>query len=161
MAVRSVAWRPCVFRTTCRFLTFGPSSVRCRGWLAAVPGYGVGLLCPLLTSATRSTRLSARSVRVHRCFQFAPVPNTWQTSRGKFDRLRRTPAESTVPTLDGYGLRGHRPARPLDSAFIRFFVHRAATVVPRFLQTPPHGGRPCASLGLHLHQVDQRTPTSG
>ena len=35
-----------------------------------------------------------------------------QISRGKTDRLRRTPAGSTIPALDGYGLRGPLPARP-------------------------------------------------
>jgi hypothetical protein len=34
------------------------------------------------------------------------------------------------------------------------------TFVPRFLQTPPRGGGPCASLALHLHQVERRTFTS-
>jgi hypothetical protein len=34
------------------------------------------------------------------------------------------------------------------------------TFAPRFLQTPPRGGSPCASLALHLHQVGRRTSTS-
>src|SRR5208283_3280525 len=34
------------------------------------------------------------------------------------------------------------------------------TFAPRFLQTPPRGDSPCASLTLHLHQVGQRTSTS-
>ena len=39
-------------------------------------------------------------------------PDTAQTSRGKTNRLHRTPAEFTTPALDGRGLRGHWPARP-------------------------------------------------
>ena len=87
------------------------------------------------------------------------APDTTQISRGKFDRLRRTPAESTETELDGYGLRGRRPARPPETASYPVLVHRAATVAPRFLQTPPRGGSPCASLALHLHQVVQGTCT--
>src|ERR1700720_4024540 len=33
------------------------------------------------------------------------------------------------------------------------FCSSACTFVPRFLQTPPRGDSPCASLTLHLHQV--------
>jgi hypothetical protein len=33
------------------------------------------------------------------------------------------------------------------------FCSSACTFAPRFLQTPPHGGSPCVSLTLHLHQV--------
>src|SRR5260370_1809718 len=40
------------------------------------------------------------------------------------------------------------------------FCSSAHTFVPRFLQTPPRGASPCASLTLHLHQVGQRTFTS-
>ena len=40
------------------------------------------------------------------------LPDTTQTSRGKTDRLHRTPAGFTTPALDGYGLRDHLPARP-------------------------------------------------
>jgi hypothetical protein len=35
-----------------------------------------------------------------------------QTSRGKFDRLRRTSARFTISALDGYGLRRQLPLRP-------------------------------------------------
>src|SRR6201994_455621 len=33
------------------------------------------------------------------------------------------------------------------------FCSSARTFAPRFLQTPPRGDSPCASLALHLHQV--------
>ena len=87
------------------------------------------------------------------------APDTTQISRGKFDHLRRTPAESTETELDGYGLCGRRPARPPVTASYPVLVHRATTVAPRFLQTPPRGGSPCASPALHLHQVVQGTCT--
>jgi hypothetical protein len=35
-----------------------------------------------------------------------------QISRGKIDRLHRTPAGFTTPALDGRGLRDHLLARP-------------------------------------------------
>jgi hypothetical protein len=54
------------------------------------------LLRLLLTSAPWSGRLATTSV---------PIEDTAQISRGKIDRLRRTPVGSTTPDLDGYGLR--------------------------------------------------------
>src|SRR5205814_8056920 len=36
----------------------------------------------------------------------------------------------------------------------------ARTPAPRFLQTPPRGDGACASLTLHLHQVEWRNFTS-
>jgi len=38
--------------------------------------------------------------------------DTSQVSRGKIDRLRRTPAGFTTPVLDGHGLRDSVLARP-------------------------------------------------
>jgi hypothetical protein len=58
---------------------------------------------PLLTPALWSGRLTTTSV---------PNRNATQISRGKTDRLRRTPARFTTPALDGCGLRDHRLARP-------------------------------------------------
>jgi hypothetical protein len=57
-----------------------------RGETSGNPARGRRLLCRLLTSASRSGTLAAPSVH----------GDTVQTSRGKFDRLRRTPAESTA-----------------------------------------------------------------
>jgi hypothetical protein len=68
------------------------------------------LLCPLLTSASRSGRLSTPSV----------LADTMQISRGKSDRLRITTAESTLRRLDGYGLRDVRLTRPRLAPPIRF-----------------------------------------
>ena len=60
------------------------------------------LLCPLLTSAPRSGRLATTSV----------PRDTTQISRGKTDRLHRTPAGFTTPIFDDRGLRDHVLARP-------------------------------------------------
>jgi hypothetical protein len=46
--------------------------------------------------------------------------DTEQISRGKFNRLLRTIAESTRRIFDGYGLRGKSPARPTLTPCIRF-----------------------------------------
>jgi len=43
-----------------------------------------------------------------------------QISWGKLSRLLCTAAESTLRTLDGYGLRGKLPARPALTPCIRF-----------------------------------------
>ena len=44
----------------------------------------------------------------------------WQISRGKFSRLPRAIAESTLRVLDGYGLRSEKAARPTLTPRIRF-----------------------------------------
>src|ERR1700730_3481611 len=69
------------------------------------------LICPLLTSAPRSGRLSTSLSR---------RSDTEQISWGKLSRLLCTTAESTLRTLDGYGLRGKLPARPALTPCIRF-----------------------------------------
>ena len=46
--------------------------------------------------------------------------DTEQISRGKFNRLLRAVAGSTLRVLDGYGLRGKLPARPTLTPCIRF-----------------------------------------
>src|SRR3954468_920214 len=61
------------------------------------------LLCPLLTSLPRSRGLRPAQ---------SGKPNPTEISRGKLARLRRTPAGSTTPALDGPGLRSDVPARP-------------------------------------------------
>jgi len=60
-------------------------------------------LCPLLTSPPRSRALRPAQ---------SDVPDTPEISRGKIDRLHRTPAGFTTPALDGRGLRDHLLARP-------------------------------------------------
>ena len=47
-----------------------------------------------------------------------------QISRGKLDRLPHATAGFTTSALDGYGLRGHLPARPAPYASDPVLVHR-------------------------------------
>src|SRR5687768_16545544 len=79
----------------------------------------------------------------------SPSLGTGQTSRGKFDRFRRTTAGFTPRALDGYGLRDHWPARPARHASDPVLVHRPASLPsPSFrrrLTTTPLG-----SAILHL-----------
>src|SRR5262249_12553495 len=108
-----------------------------------------GLLCLLLTSAGRSEGLATPSVPRRRsrfglsvgsafrrwsASRASPTsrPDTRQTSRGKIDRLHRTPAGSTPAALGGYGLRDQLPARPTAGASIRFLYVR-----PRLCATLP------------------------
>lgn len=86
--------------------------------------------------------------------------DTVQTSRGKFDRLPRTPAESTALTYGDRGLCGTGPARPTKAASYSVSVRQVAALLPRFFQTGPRGTRPCASLALCLTRPGQRTFTS-
>jgi hypothetical protein len=78
--------------STPHFQPFGPSVELLR------------LLCPLLTSPPRSRALRPAQ---------SGSPDTSEISRGKTDRLRRTPAGFTTPILDGRGLRDHLLARPI------------------------------------------------
>src|SRR3954449_7527650 len=111
-------------------------------------GRRTGLLCPLLTSASRSGGLSAASV----------PKDTMQISWGKPRSLPRTPAGFPVLALDGYGLCDFLPARPTSPASYPVSVRRVAISLHasfrRSLAVPP-----CASLVLHLHQVAQGTFT--
>ena len=104
-----------------------------------------------------------------------PRADTPETSRGKFDRLRRTPAESTPAALDGYGLRGQAPARPATNASIRFLYIRSRLLLPasfrprlaatplRFARTSPPSG--CAgdlhpSVVEHARHTPEAPPSS-
>ena len=58
-------------------------------------------------------------------------------SRGKTDRLHRTPAGLTTPALDGCGLRGHWPTRPTEAGLVPGSCPSSGRgFAPRFLQTP-------------------------
>jgi len=59
-----------------------------------------------------------------------------QISRGKFDRLRRATAGFTTSAFDGYGLRGHLPARPAPYASDPIFVHRLAPLLRASFRPP-------------------------
>src|SRR6478735_3050067 len=111
-------------------LSFNPSSGTVRAFSRRS-----GLLRPLLTSASRSGRLAAASVR--------PVfrLDTAQISRGKSRSLPRTPAGFTAMALDGYGLCDFLPARPTISASYPVAVRRVAISLHasfrRSLAVPP------------------------
>ena len=93
-----------------------PRRVALRTRLSAVRAFrSTTLLCPLLTSGRRSETLTTLSV---------PFWDTCQTSWGKFDRLQRTTAGFTTRALDGYGLVGHKPARPARHASYPVSVRR-------------------------------------
>ena len=109
-----------------------------------MPGRFHHLLCPLLTSAPRSGPLARSSVPA----------DTMQISRGKLDRLRRTPAESTARTC--WWIRDFADSGPLVQPRLLHYpvpVRQIAVLHPRFIQTAPRGHRPCASLALCLHQT--------
>ena len=55
-------------------------------------------------------------------------------------RLRRATAGFTTSAFNGYGLRGHVPARPTPYASDPVFCTSARAFAPRFLQTPLHSG---------------------
>src|ERR671928_2203206 len=97
------------------------------------------------------------------------MPDPAQISRGKTDRLRRTPAGSTTPALDGPGLRDHVPARPAGSASYPVLVHQAAALLrasfrPRLTATPLRFANPSPPSGWvedsHLQAVDHARHTN-
>jgi hypothetical protein len=91
---------------------------RFRFGLSVAPPFGLECLTSL--TDVRSTMPSA---------DFWPP---CQISRGKFSRLPRTIAGSTLRVLDGYGLRGNASARPTLTPPIRFLF-----IDPRFCSTLP------------------------
>src|SRR5208282_4925217 len=106
--------------------------------------FRLGLLCPLLTSAPRSDGLSAVSVAA-----------------------KATPGRSPGVSSIAFGAQPpdlrFAPLMDMDFAIrcplvrrlrlVSGFCPSARTFASRFLQTPPRGDSPCASLTLHLHQV--------
>src|SRR4029077_8820543 len=135
-------------------LYFNPFSGTVRAFGRPFLEMMAGLLCPLLTSAPRSGRLTTSSV----------PKDTVQISRSKPDSLHRTPAGFTVLALDGYGLCDILPARPTSTASYPVSVRRVATllhasfrqslaVLPlRFASASPPSG--CTG---HLHPQNCRT----
>jgi hypothetical protein len=82
----------------------------------------------------------------------SPLPDTTQISRGKFDRLRRTTAGSTLRALDGYGLRGYGLARPTLTPLYPVLLHRLAPLLhasfrPRLTATPLRFANPSPPSG--------------
>ena len=100
-------------------LSFNPFSGTVRAFGRPFLEMMAGLLCPLLTSALRSGRLTTSSV----------PKDTVQISRSKPDSLHRTPAGFTVLALDGYGLCDILPARPTSTASYPVSVRRVATLL--------------------------------
>ena len=107
------------------------AAARCMSLLSTstVQAFGrrAGLLCPLLTSASRSGRLTTSSV----------PRDTMQISRGKPGVLHRAPAGFTALALDGYGLCDFLPARPASPASVSGSCSSDRDFAPRFLQTIP------------------------
>src|ERR1019366_3359995 len=108
------------------------------------------LICPLLTYAPWSGRLSTTSV-------------------AEATRSRSPGVSSTVFCAQPPDLR-FASLMDMDFAVSCPLVRRSRLVSdscpstrtfdPCFFRTPPRGGSPCTSLGLHLHQVGRRTCTS-
>src|SRR4051794_21655889 len=91
-----------------------------------------------------------------------------EISRGKFDRLPRTPAGFTAPVFDDPGLRSFRPARPAGTASYPVLVHQAAALLhasfrPRLAATPLRFANPSPPSGwvedFHLQAVDHARHT--
>ena len=98
------------------------------------------------------------------------VRSSYDSLSPEFETRRRTPGVSSVafraqlPDLRFASLMNMDFASrcPLVRRWrlISGFCPSARTFAPRFLQTPPCDGSPCASLSLHLRQVEKRTFTS-
>ena len=91
-----------------------------------------------------------------------------QISRGKFDRLPRTPAEFTPRSLDGYGLRRFVPTRPVRVASDPVSVRQVAGLLhasfKQCLTTSPlHFAIPLAPSGreedFHLQAANHARQT--
>src|SRR5919205_861295 len=98
------------------------------------------------------------------------MPDPAQISRGKIDRLPRTPAGFTTPAFDGSGLRDPLLARPAGSASYPVLVHRAAVLLhasfrPRLAATPLRFANPSPPSGwvedFHLQAVEHARHTKG
>src|SRR5262249_772454 len=130
---------------------FGP---RFRLDLSVAPPFSLGvppepcrqldLICPLLTSAPRSDDLTVASVACGR--HETDLPGVSSIAFGaqppdlRFASLMDMDFATSCPLVQRWRL-------------VSGFCSSARTFAPRFLQTPPRGDSPCASLTLHLHQV--------
>ena len=101
------------------------------------------LLCPLLTSALRSSGLSATSVAEATQSRSPGVSSA--AFRAQSPNLRFAPLMDMDFAVSCPLVRRWR--------LVSGFCSSTRTFVPCFLQTPPRGDSPCASLTLHLHQV--------
>ena len=106
----------------------------------------------LQVSTKNGTPSFCAAVRSPHGFLSPALRDTTQTSRGKFDRLRRTPARSTPRVLDGYGLRDSLPARPAREASYPVSVRQVAALLhasfrPRLAATPLRFANPSPPSG--------------
>ena len=92
-----------------------------------------------------------------------------QISRGKFDRLHRTPAGFTAQTFDGHGLHCLLPTRPICTASNPISVRQVAVLLhasfrPRLTATPLRFANPSPPSGwiedLHLQTVKHARHTT-
>src|ERR687885_1099771 len=137
----------CEFTVLTPLPPFGPSVI-------APPTMPSADFCAVITGlATRSVRGSGHGTDL-----------PWV----KTDRLRRTPAGSTTPTLDGCGLRDPVLARPAGSASYPVLVHQAAVLLhasfrPRLAATPLRFANPSPPSGwvedFHLQAVEHARHT--
>jgi len=108
------------------------------------------LLCPLLTSALRSSCLSAASVAEATQSRSPGVSSAAfhaQSPNLRFAPLMDTDFAVSCPLVRRLRL-------------ISGFCPSTRMFDPCFLQTPPRGGSPCIISSPYLHQVGQRTFTS-
>jgi hypothetical protein len=94
-------------------------------------------LPPLFWSNTPSADF-CDMIRMNRFILSHVLCDMPQTSRGKFDRLRRATAGFTTSELDGYGLRSQLPA-PATVGLLSGSCSSARIFAPRFFQAPPRG----------------------
>lgn len=80
------------------------------------------------------------------------VSDTTQTSHGKFDHFLRTPAGSTMVSLDSYGLRHHGLARPPTLASYPIPVRQVANLLSASFR-PSLAATPLRFATLHRYQV--------
>ena len=108
-------------------------------------------ICPLLTSAS-AVRTPCDALSSEVGTRSRPPGVSSVAFRAQLPNLRF----ASLMNMD------FATSRPLvqRSRLISGFCPSTRTFAPRFLQTPPRGDSPCASLTLHLHQVGKRTFTS-
>jgi hypothetical protein len=129
-------------------------------------GFGTGTLPvkgPQMSARSSSSRQLRQQPRIQRSGMMevwvrptSRFRDTQQTSRGKFDRLQRATAGFSTSAFDGYGIRGHLPARRALYASIRCLsigslLHAAFR--PRLTSTP------WGFVSLLLHQDVKGTST--
>ena len=94
----------------------------------------------------------ARILRRSATDQISDALSLVQTSRGKLDNLRRTPAEFTAQDFDGYGFRCVVPTRPAETASYSVSVRQVTTLLDASL-------KPC--LAATLLRFANTSPPSG